>query len=166
MSAKRPPRYRDIPVTSTTRAIGSPWGLLAAERCGRAARAATPQRAGARGASLLVAALVTRLAQQLAVLLLGHPLAALLDDGAHVSSQSVQSGSRSVPTGAYPAQRDGASRRSPPAAITRCRRHPRRRSAADSRARPAPVRGRTGPPAPPAAPRRGRAGTPSSSTRA
>src|SRR3954470_7846891 len=43
---------------------------------------------GARGASLLVAALVTRLAQQLAVLLLGHPLAALLDDGAHGSSQS------------------------------------------------------------------------------
>ncbi|GAB6901139.1 hypothetical protein JCM9957A_42290 [Kineosporia succinea] len=38
---------------------------------------------------LLVATLVTRLAQQLAVLLLGHPLAALLDDGAHGSSQFV-----------------------------------------------------------------------------
>src|SRR5690606_17309940 len=33
--------------------------------------------------SLLVATLVTRLAQQLAVLLLGHPLAALLDHRAH-----------------------------------------------------------------------------------
>src|SRR5690348_2413062 len=38
-------------------------------------------------ALLLVATLVTRLAQQLAVLLLSHPLAALLDDGAHGSSQ-------------------------------------------------------------------------------
>ena len=37
---------------------------------------------GRRG-SLLVATLVTRLAKKLAVLLLGHPLAALLDDGAH-----------------------------------------------------------------------------------
>src|SRR3954471_22740253 len=34
--------------------------------------------------SLLVATLVARLAQQLAVLLLGHPLAALLDDRTHV----------------------------------------------------------------------------------
>jgi hypothetical protein len=33
---------------------------------------------------LLVAALDARLLQQLAVLLLGHPLAALLDDGTHV----------------------------------------------------------------------------------
>ena len=33
--------------------------------------------------SLLVATLVTRLAQELAVLLLRHALAALLDDGAH-----------------------------------------------------------------------------------
>ena len=38
-------------------------------------------RASAR--SLLVATLVTRLAQQLAVLLLRHALAALLNDGAH-----------------------------------------------------------------------------------
>ena len=38
-------------------------------------------RASAR--SLLVATLVTRLAQELAVLLLRHALAALLDDGAH-----------------------------------------------------------------------------------
>ncbi|EGF58064.1 conserved domain protein [Actinomyces sp. oral taxon 170 str. F0386] len=39
-------------------------------------------------ASLLVATLVTRLAKQLAVLLLGHALAALLDDGSHeISSQ-------------------------------------------------------------------------------
>src|SRR5690606_39486058 len=37
--------------------------------------------------SLLVAALVAGLAKQLAVLLLGHTLAALLDDGAHTSSQ-------------------------------------------------------------------------------
>jgi hypothetical protein len=32
---------------------------------------------------------VARLAQQLAVLLLGHPLAALLDDGTHGTSQFV-----------------------------------------------------------------------------
>src|ERR687885_491453 len=87
MLAKRPPRYLDTPVTSTTRAIGSPSTEIAAglDCCGRP----RPQGRGARGASLLVAALVARLAQQLAVLLLGHPLAALLDDGAHVSSQSV-----------------------------------------------------------------------------
>src|SRR5919202_904323 len=87
MSAKRPPRYRETPVTSTTRAIGSPWGLLLRDGSGGPRGPPRPTRAGARGASLLVAALVTRLAQQLAVLLLGHPLAALLDDGAHVSSQ-------------------------------------------------------------------------------
>src|SRR5690554_1681831 len=37
--------------------------------------------------SLLVAALVTRLAKQLAVLLLRHALTALLDDRAHETSQ-------------------------------------------------------------------------------
>src|SRR4051794_13700128 len=74
MLAKRPPRYRDTPVTSTTRAIGSPWRLLAVGPFRPAGRHALRGR-GARGASLLVAALVTRLAQQLAVLLLGHPLA-------------------------------------------------------------------------------------------
>src|SRR6516162_7849794 len=39
--------------------------------------------AGGDAALLLVPPLNARLAQQLAVLLLGHPLAALLDDGAH-----------------------------------------------------------------------------------
>jgi hypothetical protein len=39
--------------------------------------------------SLLVAALDARLLQQLAVLLLGHPLAALLDDRAHGTSLGV-----------------------------------------------------------------------------
>jgi len=51
--------------------------------------AALPQRRGAAGPggpstrSLLIATLVTRLTQELAVLLLRHALAALLDDGAH-----------------------------------------------------------------------------------
>lgn len=40
-------------------------------------------RHGIRRALLLVAALVARLAQQLAMLLLSHPLATLLDDGTH-----------------------------------------------------------------------------------
>src|SRR5690606_35704333 len=43
----------------------------------------TGRRVRTRATSLLVATLVTRLAKQLAVLLLGHALAALLDDGAH-----------------------------------------------------------------------------------
>src|SRR5665647_2911311 len=51
---------------------------------GPTGKISTPEGAG----SLLVAALVASLAQQLAVLLLGHALAALLDDGAHVSSLS------------------------------------------------------------------------------
>ena len=38
------------------------------------------------GPLLLVAALVARLSQQFAVLLLGHPLATLFDDGTHVPS--------------------------------------------------------------------------------
>src|SRR3954464_15183295 len=83
--AKRPPRYRETPVTRTTRAIGYPLGRGQVDRAA-AAVLSTRGTDGARDASLLVAALVTRLAQQLPVLLLGHPLAALLDDGAHVSS--------------------------------------------------------------------------------
>src|SRR6516165_8293911 len=46
-----------------------------------AGRPGSPARRDA--ALLLVPPLNARLAQQLAVLLLGHPLAALLDDGAH-----------------------------------------------------------------------------------
>lgn len=62
-----------------------------------------PQHATSEPGLLLVATLVTRLAQQLAVLLLGHPLAALLDDGTHpnltfvVDDQDV-SGHRRTPT--------------------------------------------------------------------
>src|SRR3954468_20473582 len=82
MFANRPPRYRETPVTRTTRVIGYPLRQRTSLPCGQPARSS-----GARDASLLFTALVTRLAQQLPVLLLGHPLTALLDDGAHVSSQ-------------------------------------------------------------------------------
>ena len=57
--AKRRPKSREIPVTSTTRPMGE--GVLLAE----------------------LAALDARLLEQLAVLLLGHALAPLLDDRTH-----------------------------------------------------------------------------------
>src|SRR5581483_11735639 len=92
-------------------------------------------------ALLLVASLHAGLLQQLAVLLLRHALATLLDDRAHERE-------------AYPAAaggRPGATR-------------PRRRSAAGRRAPRSRAPGRTGRPGPPAAGRRAPAGRPSSST--
>src|SRR5665647_2931749 len=87
-------RARDLPATCPRPARDLPATcpgpgrfrarLWAQYEAGPTGKISTPKGAG----SLLVAALVARLAQQLAVLLLGHALAALLDDGAHVSSLS------------------------------------------------------------------------------
>src|SRR3954468_3271211 len=109
-SAKRPPRYREAPVTSTTcptRTTAVPFAssgdpspsvggrvpgtddvpraeIASARRAEAQPTAPDREGRGPSGRLLLVATLVTRLAQQLAVLLLRHPLAALLDDRAHV----------------------------------------------------------------------------------
>ena len=88
---------------------------------------------GAVRALLLVAPLDAGLLQQLAVLLLRHPLAALLDDGAHGSPSC-----RSVRSG-YP--RRGTDDQPPWLRVSR----PRRRSPGGSRPRPAPGHGRSGP---------------------
>src|SRR4051795_540990 len=73
-AARAPPSHRLTPVTSTT-------------------------AGGTSVSSLLVATLNARLLQQLAVLLLRHPLAPLLDDRTHVLlPMSLQKGSRSFAT--------------------------------------------------------------------
>src|SRR3954469_16641087 len=85
--AKRRPRSRETPVTSATRPMrnpADPAGLLAE-----------------------LAALDARLLEQLAVLLLGHALAPLLDDRTHEKPLTCWTGPRERPVG--PRQPNGGS---------------------------------------------------------
>src|SRR4051794_27941150 len=78
--AKRPPTSRDTPVTSTTRPTPGPLSCAVTT----VRLAAGPRPAGRpSGLLALTATLDARLLEQLAVLLLGHALAALLDNRTH-----------------------------------------------------------------------------------
>src|SRR5580692_9814967 len=129
---------------------------------------------GASAALLLVAPLHTRLAQQLAVLLLRHPLTALLDDRAHDTTLTRDSGQtglrriRPMPAGWAHANAPGYLPRACPGDVPSGNglSWPRRMTPSGSGSPPARERGMTGPPGSPPAPPSAPAGRRSSSTRA
>src|SRR5262249_5382129 len=83
------------------------------------------------GGSLLVPPLDARLPQQLAMLLLGHSLAALLDDGAHDTTLARRSGTAGMPAHArYPPAGHTPTFYTPTAYVTAPAAHPQQQGAA------------------------------------